>query len=203
MRQVYWLVIAAIALACSDQPELTNDDEPESETRTVLLTIEELPPIPAHPSARSGQLVVLSAGDYDIHGAWEGRAGICEDLGIMEIYAGPSGLGTAMLLRIPEGNQLGRYPVVAAAADFPDAPAALIAVQVFDSPDAHGFQGYSYADTGCPMPCREGVLELEPAEGGRRILMEGKGQFVVNTERDEIYSGTNVDRHVFQSPVPV
>ena len=60
------------------------------------------------------------------------------------------------------------------------------------------FDGQTWDDSsGCPMPCREGALELGPVEGGRRVLMEGKGQFVVNTESDEIYSGPIVDRHVF------
>ena len=61
----------------------------------------------------------------------------------MEIYAGPPGLGTALLVRMPEGDPLGTYPVVAADADFPAAPVALIAVQAFQSPDAFGFQAYA------------------------------------------------------------
>jgi hypothetical protein len=58
------------------------------------------------------------------------------------MYAGPPGFGTAVFLRMPEGDQIGDYPVVAAAEEFPEAPAALIAVQVFNEPDAFGFQAY-------------------------------------------------------------
>jgi hypothetical protein len=61
---------------------------------------------------------------------------------MLELYAGPPGFGTAVLVRMPHENRVGEYPVVAAATDFPDAPAALIAVQIFDEPDALGFQAY-------------------------------------------------------------
>ncbi len=104
--------------------------------------------MPSYPLARRGRLVTQSAGDYDIHGAWQTQAGLCEQIGIMEIYAGAAGFGTALLLRMSEGDPVGEYPVVAAAADFPAAPAALIAVQVFEDPEAFGFQAY------------DGVLEL-------------------------------------------
>lgn len=143
MRGVHWLPIAALALACGGQPELLNDIQREPDTRRTLLTVEELPPMPSYPTPRRGRLVTQSAGDHDIHGAWEGHAGLCEEIGIMEIYAGPPGLGTALLLRMPEGNPLGIYPVVAADADFPDVPAALIAVQVFQDPEAFGFQAFT------------------------------------------------------------
>jgi hypothetical protein len=60
----------------------------------------------------------------------------------MEIYAGSIGNGTALLIRLPEGDPVGDYPIVAAAREFPDPPVALVAVQVFDDPDAYGFQAY-------------------------------------------------------------
>jgi len=143
MKGAHWLPFAALALACGGQPELLNEIEREPDTRRTLLTVEELPPLPSYPSERRGRLVTQSAGDYDIHGAWEGRAGLCEEIGIMEIYAGLPGLGTALLLRLPDGDPLGTYPVVAADIDFPDAPAALIAVQVYQDPDAFGFQAFA------------------------------------------------------------
>jgi hypothetical protein len=48
-----------------------------------------------------------------------------------------------MLIRIPETDTLGEYPIVAATEELPAAPAALVAVQVFDEPDALGFQAYT------------------------------------------------------------
>jgi hypothetical protein len=71
------------------------------------------------------------------------------------MFAGPSGFGTALLLRMPDEDRVGQYPVVPAAATFPAAPAALIAVQVFAEPDAFGFQAY------------HGLLEL--TELGERL----------------------------------
>jgi hypothetical protein len=43
---------------------------------------------------------------------------------------------------MPSEDRLGEYPLVPAAARFPNAPAALIAVQIFDDPDGLGFQAY-------------------------------------------------------------
>ena len=144
LRCARWLPLAGLVLvlACSGQapPDEARIDD---DTVSTLLTVEELHLMPSYPEADRGRLVTVSAGDHDLHGTWEVRAGLCEEIGIMEIYAGPSGLGTALLLRMPEGDPLGLYPVVAADVNFPDAPVALIAVQEFSEPEAYGFQAFT------------------------------------------------------------
>lgn len=143
MRLPLWILAAATLAACESQPELMNEIDPEPDTRRILLTFDELPPMPEYPEPHGGRLATVSAGDRDIRGEWRMNAGICREIGLVEMYAGPSGLRTALVLRLPEGDAIGTYPVVAADADFPTAPAALIAVQVYDEPDAFGFQAYS------------------------------------------------------------
>ncbi len=134
--------VLALALACGGESAQEADAPPDPNAVAARLTVEELPSMPSYPTARPGRLVTLSAGDYDIHGMWRTNAGLCDQLGIMEIYAGPTGNGTALLIRLPEGDPVGEYPIVAAAREFPDPPVALVAVQVFDNPDAYGFQAY-------------------------------------------------------------
>jgi hypothetical protein len=142
MRGVHWLPLVGLVLACGGQAEPLEDMEVDSDSSRTLLTVEELPPMPAYPEARRGRLVTVSAGDFELGGVWEVEAGLCEEIGIIEIYAGPPGFRTALVLRIPEGDPRGRYPVEAPGRDFPDAPGALLAVQVFDEPEAYGFQAF-------------------------------------------------------------
>jgi len=141
MRVAPWIALAGLALACGGESS-SDDNRIDYDTVGTLLTVEQLPPMPSYPEASSGRLVTVSAGDYDLNGEWEVSAGLCEELGILEIYAGPQGLGTALLLRMPEDDPLGVYPVVAAEVNLPAAPAGLIAVQAFAEPNAYGFQAY-------------------------------------------------------------
>jgi hypothetical protein len=136
------LALLALVVACNEQPELLNEIPRVPDTDRTRLTAAQLPPRPSYPRPRSGKLVTISAGDYDIHGSWSTHAGICDQQGVLEIYAGPQGLGTALMLRMQSEDRLGEYPVVPAAAQFPSAPVALIAVQIFDEPDGLGFQAY-------------------------------------------------------------
>ena len=170
MRGVHWLPFAGLVLACSGQSEVPNEIDGDPDIRRLYMTVEELPPMPEYPVVRSGSFVAQSAGDYDIHGTWEGHAGLCADIGVMEIYTGQPGLGTALLLILPEGDPLGEYPIVAAEFDFPDAPAALIVVQVFAEPEAFGFQAFSG--------------ELELSAFGDRI--SGKFASTLREIRDDI-----------------
>lgn len=143
MKAVHWLPLAGLMMACGGQGSQSDDAGIDYDTVGTLLTVEQLPAMPTYPEARGGRLVTVTAGDYDLSGIWEIDAGFCAEIGVLEIYAGPSGLRTAILLHVPEGDSLGTYPVVAAALDFPDAPAALIGVQVFENPEAFGFQAFS------------------------------------------------------------
>ena len=142
MRGIRWLPLAALALACAGQPEASDGSQHTPDQERKISKVEELPPRPSYPNARRGLLVTRSAGDYEIEGAWQANAGVCEEIGIVEIYSGPPGFGIALFLRMPEGDPIGAYPVVPAAADLPDPPAALIAVQIFLERDAYGFQAY-------------------------------------------------------------
>jgi len=155
MKDTRWLPLAALAVACAGQPEASDESQRTPDPEMRMSTVEELPPRPPYPNARRGLLVTRSAGDYDLEGVWQASAGVCEETGIMEIYAGPAGFGIALLLRMPDGDPVGRYPVIAAAVDLPDPPAALIAVQAFLEQDAYGFQAY------------DGELEL--SEFGNRV----------------------------------
>ncbi len=143
MKAVQWLPLAGLMMACGGQGAQSDDAGIDYDTVGTRLTVEQLPPMPPFPEARGGRLVTVTAGDYDLSGVWEIDAGFCGEIGVLEIYAGPSGLRTAILLHVTEGDSLGTYPVVAAALDFPDAPASLIAVQVFENPEAFGFQAFS------------------------------------------------------------
>ncbi len=136
------LLLAALAIACSSQPEQEAVDLGDPEIGRTRLAADELPPVPPYPQSRNGRLVTQSAGDHEIQGEWSAQAGLCDDAGIMEIYAGPPGYSTALFIRMPEGDRIGEYPIAAAATPFPSAPAALVAVQIFEDPDAYGFQGY-------------------------------------------------------------
>jgi hypothetical protein len=111
--------------------------------------------MPAYPNAIRGHLVTVSAGDYDINADWQASAGLCGEIGMLEMYAGPPGRNAALLIRIPGDHPLGSYPIVPPDANFPAAPAALIGVQVFGESEAFGFQAY------------HGVLEL--TELGERV----------------------------------
>jgi hypothetical protein len=136
------ITLLAVVLACGAGQEQQEQDTSEPKLGRTRLTVEELPPMPPYPPARRGRLVAQSAGDHDITGSWRTTAGLCDQEGTLEIYAGPQGFSTALLLYLPEEDRVGEYPVVAASAAPPDAPAALIAVQAFADPDAYGFQAY-------------------------------------------------------------
>lgn len=128
---------------CGGQGESEQEAPVDPVELTTPSEVDELPPRPDYPRSRRGHLVTATAGDYVIEGSWRASAGFCEDIGVVEMYAGPQGTGVGLVMHIPESDPLGNYPVVAADVDFPEAPAALIAVQVFDDPDAYGFQAYT------------------------------------------------------------
>ncbi len=129
--------------ACGGQGESEQEAPVDPVELTTPSEVDELPPRPDYPRSRRGHLVTATAGDYEIEGSWRTSAGFCEDIGVIEMYAGPDGNGVGLVMHIPESEPLGTYPVVAADVDFPEAPAALIAAQVFDDPDAYGFQAYT------------------------------------------------------------
>ena len=136
------IAIVAVLVGCSGGSDQESDGPRHPNAGRTLSDYDELPPPPDMPEARRGRLVTRTTGDFEINGTWESSAGICPEIGIVEIYAGPSGMSTGILLRLPEENPIGTYPVVAADPDFPDPPVAMIAVQAFKEPDAFGFQAY-------------------------------------------------------------
>lgn len=56
-------------------------------------------------------------------------------------------------------------------------------------------------EEGCPRPCRGQVLDLEPAEGGRHLIVGGCAQFL-RAEREEGDAGPGIDRIVWQPGIP-
>ena len=133
-------ILAVAVAACG------GDAEPDAVPPVLVgngraqATLADLPSMPTHPSGQSGQLTVTSAGDYVIEGAWEARAGVCEQLGFLELYAGVPDTGTLIVLRFGDGDPLDRYPVGVADLQLPDPPAARIGVQLLGGEDALGFQ---------------------------------------------------------------
>jgi hypothetical protein len=85
-------------------------------------------------------LVTLTAGDVSIDGEWEAHAGICGADRLVEVYAGEPGTGAAMVLRLPQGDPVGRYAVSAADTAAPEALGARIGVQLFRDREALGLQ---------------------------------------------------------------
>lgn len=65
---------------------------------------------------------------------------------------------------------------------------------IFDGRFRHDIQG-------CPRPCRGRALRLEPAEGGRPLLMGGCAQFLLGDEGAG-FAGPSVDRAVWQPDIP-
>ena len=140
MNRLLPVLMVALAAACGGEPELVRDTYQPSDSDRVLLTLAQLPSMPAYPGGRRGRLVVASAGDQEINGAFEAWAGLCETPRLLEIYATVPGTGTAILVHLPEGDPIGSYPVVPAQSGVHEIRTAQIGVQLFQEPEAYGFQ---------------------------------------------------------------
>lgn len=131
--------LVAVAIACRGderQPGATPIQTEAQPTPSDSIRM------PTYPEPRRGYLVARSAGVYDLDGQWPARAGMCEDLGIMEVLAQQPGVGTIVLLRLPpQAQRLTTYPITIVDSGAPAPPAAQIGVQLFQGANAYAFQG--------------------------------------------------------------
>lgn len=166
------LVFLVAMLACAGEREQETDPTDENPHGWARLTVDELPPRPDYPSPRNGRLVAVSAGDHVIEGTWDATAGLCEEAGVLEIYAGPQGLGTAIVVRMQAGDRLGVYSIVEVSEIPPEPPVVLLGVQIFDDPSALGFQAFAG--------------ELELTELGRHT--SGRFTSTLREVREDVYT---------------
>ncbi len=146
MKRLLQLGVALLLTAtvgCGEQPEDTPPEVvvEEEPVRPQAVPIESIP-MPEPPEPRRRFLVALSAGPQDLSGAWEARAAICEDLGVLQVLAETPGFGTLVLFRLPTaGDRVGVYPITYAETGAPEPPASQIGVQLFREGSAFAYQG--------------------------------------------------------------
>ncbi len=134
------LFAAAVTVGCGDRA-----DESQAEPTPVVPQAADIPfdslPMPDVPEPRRGYLVARGAGMYELDGAWEAQAQMCEDPAMLEVLAEQPGIGTLVLLQLPPADaRLTDYPVAIVEQGAPDPPASQIGVQTFQRGGAHGFQ---------------------------------------------------------------
>jgi len=135
------LVVFLIAVvACGEEPVSEDEAPVGQEPGRTRRTLEQLPPMPAYPDPSSGQLVVVSDGDFVLDGRRPATAGLCPEQRILELYAEDDSGGTGVMLQYPEGDAVGEYPVLLPESTLVDERSARIGVQVFEERDARGFQ---------------------------------------------------------------
>ncbi len=138
-RQLVTGSLIALALACGGDDQQTLPPPVETGEQS---TLSDSIRMPAFPEARRGFLVTRSAGAYDLSGAWPARAGMCADPAVMQVLAQQPGVGTIVLLRLPDPAQrLTTYPITIVESGTPSPPAAQMGVQIFQGASAYAFQG--------------------------------------------------------------
>jgi len=134
------LFAAAVTVGCGDRTDESQAEPTPVVPREADISFDSLP-MPDVPEPRRGYLVARGAGMYQLDGAWEAQAQMCEDLPMLEILAEQPGMGTLVLLQLPPaGPRLTDYPVAIVEQGAPDPPASQIGVQAFQRGGAHGFQ---------------------------------------------------------------
>jgi hypothetical protein len=131
---------AGLLAACGGEAE---EQQAAPESADFLDEDAPVPPLemPDYPVQQRGRLVGRAAGPYEIDGAWEARAGICEDPPMLQVVAQEPGTGTLVLLQLPpEGERVTSYPVALIETGFPEAPASQIGVQLFVGRNSYAFQ---------------------------------------------------------------
>lgn len=183
-RVVTFLAIGGFAIACGEASEEQVDEPTPTVAETPAGEVEQEPvpsdsfTMPDFPEARRGYLVAAGAGRYTLDGAWEATARMCNDPPMMQLLAQQPGIGTLVLLQLPQENErLTDYPVTIVERGAPAAPASQIGVQVFQRGNVSTFQAL------------EG--EVTVFGFGQRI----SGQFAVTlreitTEELQKYAGT-------------
>jgi hypothetical protein len=134
-------VIAIVATGCSDRDSGSTSEAPRPVVEEVEPQANDSLVMPEYPDPQRGRLVARSAGLYELGGAWEARAGICEDPAMLELVAEQPGIGTLVLLQLPPAEErVTRYPVAIVESGPPQPPASQVGVQVFKASNAHAFQ---------------------------------------------------------------
>lgn len=131
--------MAWLAGACSGGEQRTDAAQPDSAPPAVA---ESLPPMPAVPEAGAGRLAAISAGGAEpIAGEWPAEAGTCEHPPMLQLVAQDPGKGgTILLLALPAGNPVVRYPVAIVSAGLPTPPAAQVGVNLFRPTGTYSYQ---------------------------------------------------------------
>jgi hypothetical protein len=135
-------LLATLVLSCGRQA-------PDGEM--VEVPVDSLAPdtavvLPEYPRDQRGRLAAVNTGAFELGGSWEARAGLCSDPDMLQLIATESGMGTLILLQLPDtGSRLGSYPVTFVDSGFPFPPAAQIAVQVQEDDGVKAFQADSGA----------------------------------------------------------
>ncbi len=172
MNPRHLIPFTVVTLACGGEPQQERDTTFEDPDGVARLTIEELPERPEYPELRSGYLVSVSAGDHEIAGSWKATAVYCEQPGVLEIYAGPQGFRTAVVIRTNSSGLLGSYTIESSVETAPEPPIAFVGVQIFDQPVAFGFQAFDG--------------ELEITETGQKV--SGRFASTLREIREDIYT---------------
>jgi hypothetical protein len=145
---------AVLLIACG-----TGDRAPEPDSTDVAVdeqdldtaTVEQLPPMPAHPRQEAGRVAVAAVGSLELTRSWPARAGRCADPRMVLVVADEPGSGVSIMLELAaEGALTGEYPVrLADSAGTVAAPASQLGVQIFGEGTADAYQG------------SEGVVEVD------------------------------------------
>jgi hypothetical protein len=101
--------------------------------------------MPAYPAPQAGRLVALSDGIYDLDGAWEAEAQVCDEPPMLQVLAWQRGMGTLIVLDYwLMGDPVGEYSVVVGNARLTERPPpfARVGVQQFEGSRAWAFQGW-------------------------------------------------------------
>ncbi|MDH3495703.1 MAG: hypothetical protein OER21_02995 [Gemmatimonadota bacterium] len=135
------LVVVACGGERSDQPAVvTSDDSIEAAIAAASDTT--LPPMPALPGRRGGQMTVRAVGVLDFEKTWPARAGRCARPAMILVVAEEPGSGGSVLLQLPDSGPLtGGYPVkIADSTGVPAAPAAQLGFQFFQERSSDAYQ---------------------------------------------------------------
>lgn len=96
------------------------------------------PSLPPDPDPDAGRLRIRGSGDVPLEGVWPARAGMCDTPGLLQVVSGDPAVGVLVLVLFPrDGAAPGRYPVRVTREGLPAPPAAQVAVQVFEDPEAY------------------------------------------------------------------
>lgn len=144
MIRPFAIVLALGALACGGRAPPPDADEQEAAVDSLEETgVEpELPPMPAYPDGRAGQLTARAVGEFGLDRGWPARAGRCARPAMVLILAEEPGSGASVLLQLPaSGDLTGAYPVkLADSVGMPAAPASQLGFQFFEGNAAQAYQ---------------------------------------------------------------